>query len=238
MNVNIKTFAIQKYYIPRTVFLAMKRGSYFRTLGREIYAQRYFLIISLALLILSGILNGIAGNYVTNVDAVAVGDLILDILPPINMHFFFVYFWLAIISLSGFYALFFDTKRISLLIFHMGLLSLVRSAFITLTHLKTPIDAIPIHFPWPFSFLAFQNDLFFSGHTATPLVGFFVFRHSKIKYAFLALSLLMGFTVLAMHQHYSIDVFAAFFIVFGTYKFGELVLRNLRKYNFFRNWGI
>ena len=34
----------------------------------------------------------------------------------------------------------------------------------------------------------------------------------------------MGITVLGMHQHYSIDVFAAFFITYGCYKFGNWFL--------------
>jgi len=36
-------------------------------------------------------------------------------------------------------------------------------------------------------------------------------------------SIIMASTVLLMHQHYSIDVFAAFFITYAIYKIGEKV---------------
>ena len=38
----------------------------------------------------------------------------------------------------------------------------------------------------------------------------------------------MAITVLGMHQHYSIDVFAAFFITYGVYKMGGWVIKKLK----------
>jgi membrane-associated phospholipid phosphatase len=88
------------------------------------------------------------------------------------------------------------------------------------THLQTPSDAITADFPWIFQNLNFQNDLFFSGHTAIPFLGFFLFRRSPLRYVFLVGSLVMAFVVLAMHLHYSIDVFSAFFITYCSYRIG------------------
>jgi cell division protein FtsW (lipid II flippase) len=100
------------------------------------------------------------------------------------------------------------------------------------THLKAPIDAIAIELPWITSHLGFQNDLFFSGHTAVPFLGFLLFKDSNIRYFFLISSIVLGATVLFMHIHYSIDVFSAFFITFGTFKLGEHVFKKIdeRKY--------
>jgi hypothetical protein len=97
---------------------------------------------------------------------------------------------------------------------------MIRSIFLCFTHLKAPSTAIAINFAWPFSIISFQNDLFFSGHVAIMFLGFLMFE-GKIKYLFLALSIIMAFVVLTMHIHYSIDVFSAFFITYGSYKIGD-----------------
>ncbi|MBD3360385.1 hypothetical protein GF366_01130, partial [Candidatus Peregrinibacteria bacterium] len=76
--------------------------------------------------------------------------------------------------------------------------------------------------------LFFENDLFFSGHTAVPFLAFLVFKESKIfKWVMFAGSILMAITVLLMHVHYSIDVFAAFFITYGIYSISNKIFRDL-----------
>ncbi len=116
------------------------------------------------------------------------------------------------------YPLFFRVKKLPDVIFLFSLVILIRGIFTTFTYLHDPLDIIPVHFPRPFGKLAFENDLFFSGHTPIPLVGFYVFRGERIRYLFLGLSVLMAATVLLMHQHYTIDVFAAYFIVYGIHR--------------------
>ena len=82
-------------------------------------------------------------------------------------------------------------------------------------------------FPWFFENLYFENDMFFSGHTAMPFLGFYLFRHSPLRYVFLVGAIVMGIVVLAMHLHYSIDVFAAFFMTYCSYRMGLRLLRKL-----------
>ena len=100
----------------------------------------------------------------------------------------------------------------------------IRSFFLILTHLQTPPDAIILTFPNILSNLFFYNDMFFSGHTAMIFLGFFLSDNKKIKYVFLFGSIIMGITSLLVHHHYSIDVFAAFFITYGSYKIGNFLL--------------
>ncbi len=76
----------------------------------------------------------------------------------------------------------------------------------------------------------FKNDLFFSGHTAVPFLGFLLFKNRKVKYTFLGASIIMAITVLLMHVHYSIDVFSAFFITYGTFKIGEWLFKKMDNY--------
>jgi membrane-associated phospholipid phosphatase len=107
------------------------------------------------------------------------------------------------------------------------LLVLIRSFFISLTHLGIPADAILPSGPHLWSMIIFKNDLFFSGHTALPFLGFLIFRKEKIRAFFLVMTVILAATVLLMHVHYSIDVFAAFFIAYGSYKFGNIIFKKI-----------
>jgi hypothetical protein len=106
---------------------------------------------------------------------------------------------------------------------------MIRAFFVTLTHLQTPLNAMPAKFPSFLNILVFTNDSFFSGHTAFPFLGFLLFKDSKIRWLFLAGSIYMGLTVLISHKHYSIDVFSAFFITYGSYKIGNVIINKLEK---------
>lgn len=191
---------------------------------KEDYRKFIFMLV---LLVIAARINTLAGRYTSSSGWALAPDIILDIIPAINLEFIFVYVWLGIIFFLFLYTVLIKPKKTLEVLFHWSLLLIVIATFIILTHLKTPIEAAPMVFPTLFKGLRFTNDLFFSGHTALPLVGFFVFRESKIRYFFLASSLLMGFTVLATHQHYSIDVFAAFFIAYGTFKLGQHIMKKL-----------
>jgi hypothetical protein len=83
-----------------------------------------------------------------------------------------------------------------------------------------------VDFPWIFKGISFQNDMFFSGHTAIPFLGFLLFD-GKIRYFFLCGSICMGTVVLLMHLHYSIDVFSAFFITYCCYRVGNVLLEKI-----------
>lgn len=202
---------------------------------KEIYEHRGLIMISICLLILSLILEYISGNYVQRVGEVTSPDIILDHIGPIHdigfikTRFIFVYGYTFIVALLFLYPLFFDTKKLHQAISQFSLIVIMRSFFISLTHLKNPVTAVPVHFPSIFSNLAFENDLFFSGHTAVPFMAFLVFKDSKIRYVFLAASIILGATALIAHRHYSIDVFSAFFIAYGTFKIGEWAFGKIEK---------
>jgi len=198
---------------------------------QEIKKHHRLILASLILLAIATGLDYVAGNYVTKVGSAQSSDLILDYIPTIDLSIIFIYFFLIVVSLIFIYPLIFDIKKLHLAIGHFSLITIVRSIFMSLTHLKTPAEAVAVKFPDLLSKLVFENDLFFSGHTAIPLVGFFVFKDSKIKWFFLASSIILGLTALLMHQHYSIDVAAAFFIAYGTFKLGKKLFRKIEKFN-------
>ncbi len=194
----------------------------------EILVHRYLLLISLVFLFIGGILDSASGNFVTKINGAIVPDLILDNVTPINLEYIFTYGYLFSTFLLFLYPLFFKVKKLHIVINQFSLLIMVRGFFMIFTHLKTPIDAVVVNFPWLFSHLNYQNDLFFSGHVAVTFLGFLIFEE-KIRYFFLISSIIFGITVLLMHIHYSIDVLSAFFITYGVYKIGNWLLQKLHK---------
>lgn len=189
--------------------------------GRELKQHYKAIIFAVFLLFVSAAITYNAGVYVTEKGDAVASDFILDNFGPYDWNFIYTYVWLGIIFLMILYPALFAVNQVHHMLGQFSFLMIVRSAFISLTHLKTPFDAMSHGFPGAFSFFEFQNDLFFSGHTAVPFIAFLVFKEHKIRWFFLAGSLLMATTVLAMHEHYSIDVFAAYFITYGCYKLAQ-----------------
>ncbi|MCX6706993.1 MAG: phosphatase PAP2-related protein, partial [Candidatus Woesearchaeota archaeon] len=161
---------------------------------------------------------------------VVAPDIILDHTPTFDLDIIFIYGFILIVALIFIYPLFFRIKELHRVISQFSLLVMVRAAFTTLTHLQIPSSALVFTVPRIISFITFQNDLFFSGHTAVAFLGFLLFKTQKIRYFFLAASIMMGVVVLLMHVHYTIDVLSAFFITYGTFKIGEHIFRRMNHY--------
>ena len=149
-------------------------------------------------------------------------DLLLSFFPRVDMGFFFVYGFAAWLVWLIVAALWRESHHLAHIAYLYALLVVVRSLFIVLTPMHTPADAIwvggdPLYELFG-RHLTFQNDLFFSSHTAMPFLSYLIFRDSWVRRSFLAFSILMAVTVLCMRAHYSIDVFAAFFITYAVYR--------------------
>lgn len=197
----------------------------------EFKRYKYFILISLIVVSIAIYADYLSGTYVSSARVADVPDLIIDHIGPYDLSFLFVYGYLFLVFLLFLNPIIFHIGRLHRVVGQFSLLILIRSFFIVFTHLQTPLDAIAVNFPWPFEGLSFLNDLFFSGHVAVPFLGFLIFRKngsSILKYLFLFGSIIMSLTVLLMHQHYSIDVFAAFFITYSSYKLGEFLFKKIR----------
>jgi hypothetical protein len=194
---------------------------------RELLACRYLLLLAGALALVALYADYRCGAYVTARPGAKVPDLILDRLPPIDLSFLFIYGYMALLIGMFCYPLLFRVRMLHVVIFQFSLLLILRSLFMLFTHLETPAGSVPVHFPGVFSNLYFENDMFFSGHTAMPFLGFYLFRPSRFRYVFLVGALVMGVVVLAMHVHYSIDVLAAFFMTYCSYQMGTAALRKI-----------
>jgi hypothetical protein len=167
------------------------------------------------------------GSYVHVTAGAKVPDLLLDKIPPVDLSFLFVYGYMVLLMVLFLYPAFFRVRMVHVVAIQFSVLLMLRSVFMIFTHLETPAGSVAVSFPGLFENLYFENDMFFSGHTAMPFIGFYVFRRSPLRYFFLVGALVMGIVVLAMHLHYSIDVFAAFFMTYCSYKMGQRLLRKL-----------
>lgn len=141
-------------------------------------------------------------------------DLILDRLPVMELKYFLAWgvelllaYLIVVVILYPEY-LPFSLKS-------LGLLYLIRSFFIILTPLGTRPDQVIAPSQEIFYALAYGgNEFFFSGHVAFPFLFALIFWHKpSIRYVLLAATVLFAAAVLLGHTHYSIDVFAVFFMV-------------------------
>lgn len=197
----------------------------FQDWKNELFEYKYVLLLSLIAVAIAAFLDYYSGVYVSSVNVADVPDLILDHIGPVNITFLYVYGYIILIAALFLYPLALHIGTLHTVISQFSLLVMLRSLFMIFTHLKSPLDAVPVHFPWILKGLSFENDMFFSGHTAIPFLGFLLFRRSKIRIFFLIGSALMAITVLVMHIHYSIDVFSAYFITYCSYRIGRFMLR-------------
>lgn len=174
-------------------------------------------LLFFALSILSTI---VSSNYVDETRTAPVPDLLLDALPVVNLSLLFIWGAVLVFVLYLLYPLVFEPKRFHYALGMLGLFLLVRSGFVVLTHLRAPIGAINVVTPGFLGILSYSNDLFFSGHTGLPFLGYLVFTQPWMKRFMLGASIVLAATVLLMHVHYSIDVASAYFITYGVFVIG------------------
>jgi hypothetical protein len=180
-------------------------------------SQSINLMFSMLMIFASLIANYFANIYVTNHAGNYVSDIILDNLPVVNIDLIFVEGALAAILFSIFLIVKYPEK--SLFVLKSGaIFILIRSFFIILTHTGLPPDHSYLDPSSTFRYITAGNDMFFSSHTGMPfLMALNFWNNKKIRLIFIAISVIFAISVLLGHLHYSIDVFAAFFITYSIF---------------------
>lgn len=179
----------------------------------------YILSLSLSLLalVISLVASSIAVVFSSRWASNGVTDLILSNTPAFDVSTIYVYgafFLIAFIALLCFA----DPRRAPFTLLALSLFFVVRALFVTLTHLGPFGLQAPVDFGVTVQRMFFGDDYFFSGHTGSPLLMALVYwKNPTLRILFLAWSVFFGTVVLLGHLHYSIDVFAAFFITFAIY---------------------
>lgn len=195
---------------------------------RLYFRNRKFLFLTgggFLFLILSIVISFFAIIYATDRASGPVTDIILSNIPVFDVDMIFVYgpvlFWIFVLG-----CLMLDPKKIPYTLKSIALFVVIRSIFISLTH----IGPFPIHDQITTTGLlgvfSSGNDLFFSGHTGLPFLMALVFWDEKyLRWLFIAASIFFGTIVLMAHLHYSIDVFAAFFITYAISHIAEVFFK-------------
>ena len=166
-------------------------------------------IAGIAALLSSFAVNNKVSTYVDHVQGQAVGDLLLDNIPIYDLNF--IFFWAVLIFWVGniIYRLIFP-KEFPFILVSLSLFVLVRCFFISLTHIGPPETLLVV--PEELSYYSFNAEMFFSGHVGAPFFYALLTSVKSVKWIAIAYSMIMVIIVLMSHGHYSIDIFASFFI--------------------------
>ncbi len=190
------------------------------SIQRQFWSQKKFrtsAYIGLLFLVASLLANYFANSYVATKASSSVADIVLDNIPTLNVDFFFEQGFL-ILCLFIVVILFYHPSKIPFAVKSIAVFIAVRSISITLTHLAIPPEHSFLDLNNFFLRMTSGNDLFFSAHTGLPyLLALIFWNHKILRYVFIALSAFFGVVVLLGHLHYSIDVFAAYFITYGVF---------------------
>jgi hypothetical protein len=175
-----------------------------KTIEKPVSKWRYYasLLEGIILFIVSVFVTHLASRYAEIRASNYVEDIVLSNTPVFNFEFIFVQ---GAISLSLFVVVLclYFRKTAPFLIKTVSFFIIIRAMFVSLTHLgayptKLELDSSMLNF------ITTGNDLFF-------------WNHIYLRSLFLASSVVFGVIVLLSHLHYSIDVFAAFFITYTIY---------------------
>jgi hypothetical protein len=164
-------------------------------------------------------------NYVELRAGFTFRDPLLNLFTPVDLTW--VIFGLIYAGLI--IAIFFFIKDPHLLLAALQsylVLVLFRTAAMYLLPLNPPPDMIPLNDPFVQIFGSgkiLTKDLFFSGHAATLFLLFMVANKKILRVIFLSFAVIVGFSVLLQHVHYSIDVFTAPFFSYTSVKFAAYI---------------
>jgi hypothetical protein len=188
--------------------------------GRRIEFITTILLLAVILFIFPNFLA-----YVENRAGVTLADPILELFNPIDLT------WLTfgLIYTSLIIAIFSFASKPEILLLALqsySLLVIFRIVVMYSAPLNAPEGLILLNDPFVQFFGSGEvltKDLFFSGHTATLFLLFLISDKKQFKIIFLISTILVGIAVLLQHVHYTIDVLAAPFFAYSSYKIATII---------------
>ena len=181
---------------------------------KHYFTNKYFVlsvVLSIIFLIIALVINFYAGTYATESASSPVKDLILSNIPVFDVDIIFIYgplvLWLFVATLS-----LYDPKKIPFIFKSIALFIVIRSVFITLTHIGPFPDQIALDI----SHNGWINHIFWN--------------NKLLRVIFIVTAVFFGIIVLMGHLHYSIDVLSAFFITYTIYHISEVIFKKDKVY--------
>jgi len=179
------------------------------------------LLFALVLLGLAIVFQFYASAYSNRVSSNSVPDLLLNILPVVNLNFLIVEGALAVIA-GSVILLFFKPKYLIFTLKAAAIFIATRAVFVSLTHLGIYPNQVG---PDPTGFfdriytgLGLEAGFFFSGHTGLSCLMALIFWDELFwRYVYILLAIMFGIAVLLAHVHYSIDVLAAPYMTYSIF---------------------
>ncbi|MDP1727856.1 MAG: hypothetical protein Q8M15_13810 [Bacteroidota bacterium] len=205
-------------------FLFPAQFSTFNTNWKEALSQNSFIIqlfSTLGILGLIGVFIPIFFSYIQSVQGYQINDLILNEIPVRNMSviiFLLIYsvIIIGIINLISNPLLFMKCLQA------YCLLVLIRIVCLYLVPLEPERSIIPLEDPFLAQFFysgkAITKDLFFSGHVSTMALLTLAIPFVPLKYIFAVATLIVAVLIMVQHVHYSIDVIAAPFFSWISFR--------------------
>jgi len=152
----------------------------------------------------------------------AGSDLLLDQLPLIDLVPVLTVGWLGVHVLAIYVCVMYCPRRWAFILATIGLLVLVRTAFVALNPIGPPPGILSLNASYLLAplkgILAFENEFFFSGHVAFPYLYSRIYWHvAWARRTFVLLSVVMAASVVLTRNHYTMDVLGAYFVTYSVF---------------------
>lgn len=172
-------------------------------------------------------------HFINSIEArngAILNDPILKLFKPVDLSgLIFSIIYISIIT--GLISFLTNPKKLMFAFQVYTLVVLVRILTLYLTPLNAPGNMIPLVDPIVKNLgtgRLLTKDLFFSGHTATMFFLFLVSGNKKMKILFFSGFIIIAIAVLLQHVHYTIDVFAAPFFTYASFRMILLIRKNFK----------
>ena len=190
---------------------------------------KFLITLFLLVIILFSLANFLAYNEAR--PGFSFNDPLLAAFHPVDVTWLtFGLIYLGLIIALSF--LTFNPDRMLLALQSYTLIAALRLITIYFLPLNAPIYIIPLKDPFVEYFGGGETllrDLFFSGHTSTMFLFFLTAKSKKLKTVFLICTILIATCVLIQHVHYTIDVVAAPFFAYTSYRISRLINKRKKK---------
>ena len=194
----------------------------------NIYSHRKTRIIFIASTALLSVLLYILPHFlifVENRPGVVLNDPLLTAFTPINLTWLIFFIIYASLLTALIYLIQNPVQLLKGIQFY-AVMVFIRMISMYIMPLEPPPAMIALKDPFVEFFSSgstLTKDLFFSGHTATMLIFYFISKNRWLKTFFLICTIIIAISVILQHVHYSIDVWAAVFFSFAIYRILEYV---------------